>query len=221
VQRARNHCIAQFLTNPEYTHLLFVDADITFDGTNIIEWVKSKREIIAGIYPKKGLDLDKLVNIGKMEGVDKNLIEQLTLEYVINFKDNEVKLEDGKFIKCLYAGTGMLCIKREVIEKMIKDYPETKYTNDILGYEVGNPKIKDNFYSLFDCQICPDSKRYLSEDFYFCKRALKSGFDIWADISMNLTHTGVYHYIGSFGNKLLFGHWLSLKEREAEEKKKE
>ena len=62
VTRARNTLVALFLGNPEYTHLLFIDTDITFTPDNVFRLLEmsKKKPIVAAPYPKKGeyYDLD-------------------------------------------------------------------------------------------------------------------------------------------------------------------
>jgi hypothetical protein len=87
-----------------------------------------------------------------------------------------------------------MLIKRQVLEKMVEAYPETKYNNDIAGYNA--PELVDNFYALFDCIIHPVSKRYLSEDYLFCERWSQIGGEIWAHSKTLLNHVGHYEFQG-------------------------
>ena len=72
------------------------------------------------------------------------------------------------------APTGFMLIKRNVFNKMKIAYPHLKFTND---QHIGQPhetKFKghdtsDWNYAFFDTMIDPDSKRYLSEDYAFCR----------------------------------------------------
>lgn len=217
IQRGRNFVVAHFLSKTEFTHLLFIDSDISFDPSKIVDWLKSGRPIVSGIYPKKGMNLKGIAEISKMKEIKEEDWEKLSLDYVINFNSEQVYVDQGRYIKALYVGTGMLLISREVILRLIQKNPQTKYTNDISGYENGNPTIHKYFYSLFDCFICPKTNRYLSEDYAFCQRCIDIGYDIWADISMNLTHTGVHHYEGSFGAKMMFLHYLNTKDQKEKE----
>jgi hypothetical protein len=127
-------------------------------------------------------------------------LEHIAHDYVINVEGGNIPIQRG-FIKCKYVGTGMMLIKRQVLEKMVEAYPETKYNNDIAGYNA--PELVDNFYALFDCIIHPVSKRYLSEDYLFCERWSQIGGEIWADITANLTHTGTYDFKGAFMEHIL------------------
>ena len=51
--------------------------------------------------------------------------------------------------------------------------------------------------AFFDCVICPDTKRYLSEDYMFCQWGRKAGVKIWMCPWMKLSHMGSYIFTGS------------------------
>ena len=86
-----------------------------------------------------------------------------------------------------------MMIKRSTIEKMSQAFPSTKYTDDV-GFLQG--KENDFAYALFDCGVEDD--HYYSEDWLFCHRWQKMGGDIYIDVSINLTHSGMEDYCGSF-----------------------
>ena len=133
IQRARNFYVAMMLSFPEFTHLLFIDADISFVPENIVKWVNSGKEMICGIYPKKALMWDSILELSQnknIQGLTPEMMEILTNDYVINFDKNEIQIEDGYF-RCQYAGTGMMMIHRNIIETLKQNYPETKYRNDV------------------------------------------------------------------------------------------
>ena len=56
VTRARNNCVAQFLANPEWTHLFWIDADIGFSAQAAFRLLLSDYDIAAGVYPLKRED---------------------------------------------------------------------------------------------------------------------------------------------------------------------
>ena len=58
-----------------------------------------------------------------------------------------------------------MLIKRECIEKIIKEKPELHYKNDIDGYMDAG----DNFYDIFQCKVNEETKKYESEDYGFCR----------------------------------------------------
>ena len=53
----------------------------------------------------------------------------------------------------------------------------------------------------FDTMIEPDTKRYLSEDYAFCRLWQKIGGKIYADIVSGMTHMGNYSFKGNVGTQ--------------------
>ena len=210
VTRARNVLVAYFLAS-DYTHLMFIDADIEFQTEDILKLYAHKKDVVVGAYPKKGVAWDKIrSNMTDPANKDKELSDRdmasFGSDYAINFKfvDKETKtigVENG-LIKLHDAGTGFMMISREAILKMIKAYPELKYNNDV---NINNADLKDHFYALFDTMIDPVDRRYLSEDYTFCRRWQEIGGDVWLDPSISLNHYGHFCFQGNPEAIISFG----------------
>jgi hypothetical protein len=169
VCRARNSLVAKMLYfEPKSTHLMFIDADIGFEPEEIFKLVLADKDVSGGLYPKKALPIS----------------------YVVNRVPNAEK--QGNLVEVMNLGTGFMLIKREVLEKMIAAHPELHYQDNI-GLD---PKYAPFKYALFDTEIDPDTKEYLSEDYLFCKRWREMGGKIWADLSISLNHIGYYTFRG-------------------------
>ena len=69
ITRARNGMAYDFLDTPDATHLMFIDADITFNPADIVKMIKADKDIICGLYPKKEINW-KLVHDAVKQGVD-------------------------------------------------------------------------------------------------------------------------------------------------------
>ncbi len=96
-----------------------------------------------------------------------------------------------------------MVIKREVILRMMDHYPNLNYTPD--GRE--KDPYAHLYWLFFDCMIDPDSGRYLSEDYAFCRRWRDMGGKVYADLTSRLNHLGQQTYSGNFGESLaLQGH---------------
>jgi hypothetical protein len=201
IQRARNGIVAKFLSDEAATHLMFIDADITFNWVSVVKLLISGKEFSGGCYPKKCFNWDKIKHqIGKNPGMKDEELMAKSLDYVFNpiyHKQGEnqvvIRVENG-MAQVKDIGTGFMMIAKSVIRKMIAKYPETKYRNNVAGY--GNAAMNDCFYTLFDCCIDPVSKVYLSEDYLFCKRWIDMGGELWLDLNTNLNHTGIIDYKG-------------------------
>jgi hypothetical protein len=200
IQRARNGIVAKFMADSSATHLMFIDADITFSWINIVKLLLCGKELCGGCYPKKCFNWDKIKHqIQKNPALSDDELMAKSLDYVFNpiyHKEGEnvvIKLNNG-MAQVKDIGTGFMLISKSVINKMIKKYPETKFMNNVAGYGTNN--VGDYFYALFDCCIDPISRVYLSEDYLFCKRWIDIGGELWLDLSTNLNHTGIIDYKG-------------------------
>ena len=147
---------------------MFIDSDIGFEPEEIFKLILADKDVSGGLYPKKALPIS----------------------YVVNKVPNAEK--DGNLIEVMNLGTGFMLIKREVLEAMIKQHPELHYQDNI-GLD---PKYDPFKYALFDTEIDPVTKEYLSEDYLFCKRWREMGGKIWADLSITLTHMGYHSFRG-------------------------
>ena len=211
VSRARNNLVAMAMSDLSVTHLMFIDNDITWDPINIIKLIISDKPIIGGIYPLKKYNWNKLTKPNFVENIinkknnsqlknmmdDDLLIQHSLLEYNLNHIGTEIKINKN-LTEVKHIATGFMMIKRPVIEKMFKAFPNTKYTDDVhfLKGEENNYA-----YALFDCGV--EEGHYMSEDWMFCNRWKKMGGSIWVDVSINLSHTGTEDYNGSFLSSLL------------------
>jgi hypothetical protein len=199
VTRARNVLLAYFLAS-DYTHLMFIDADIEFNVDDMLKLYAHNRDVCVGAYPKKGVNWDRIKDtiINDPEKVkDGGAISAMGADYAVNFKfinkdDRSIAVDRG-VVKLHDAGTGFMMIKRQAILKMIKAYPELKYNNDVQL----NADLSDHFYALFDTMIDPVDRRYLSEDYTFCRRWQDIGGDIWLDPTISLNHYGSFCFAGN------------------------
>lgn len=200
VTRARNVLLAYFL-NSDYTHLMFIDADIEFKVEDLLKLYVHDKDVVVGAYPKKGVNWTHIKNsiaLDPKKELSPQQVGALGSDYAINFKfknkeTKTVEVENG-LIKLHDAGTGFMMIKREAILKMIEKHPELKYNNDV---QMGNVDLKDNFHALFDTMIDPVDKRYLSEDYTFCRRWQAMGGEIYLDPSISLNHYGSFCFQGN------------------------
>lgn len=209
VTRGRNTLNSFFMENKAATHLFFIDADIEFNPEDILRMVAYDKDIVVGAYPKKALNWTSIINAARAdESETEETIEGHSSNYVVNFdflKDEngnhtpQVQIEDN-LVKLKDAGTGFMCIKKEVIQKMFDKHPEMKYVNDINV----DQKFEPFMYALFDTIIDPDSRRYLSEDYMFCRTWQNMGGTVYLDPRTALNHVGHYTFRGNI-RKLFTG----------------
>ena len=200
ITRGRSAIVARFLDHSATTHLLFVDADISFSVEQVTRMLKFDKDFVVGLYPAKIIDWTQLA---QRFGHSAETLDEAGLAYVAALCEGaEAKRENG-FATGTYAGTGFQLIKRGVFERMMKAYPETKYKALHAFPRPSQPS--DNLYALFDCMIEPETGVYLSEDYAFCRRWRAIGGEIWLDLNSRLNHSGSYTYRGNAASRFAFG----------------
>jgi hypothetical protein len=190
ITRARNSLFTAFLDGPDYTHLLFIDADIGWQPAQIQRMLDFGEDIVAGVYPLKTYDWERVAQRAGSPGTGEQLREA-GLGYVgVTCVGAEQEERDG-FVTAHYAGAGFLLIRRAAALRLVEAYPETRY---VAAHNHEPPS--GNRYDLFGCVIEPETGHYLSEDFAFCHRWRKIGGRIWLDVRSRLRHVGSYEFQG-------------------------
>ena len=209
ITRGRNTLVSFFMEHPDATHLFFIDADIEFDPNDLLRMVAYDRPITVGAYPKKAINWQSIIEAARRNDEETTeTIEGHSSNYVVNFEfvtdedgnpQNQIQIRDN-LIKLKDAGTGFMCIQRDVIQKMFDAHPELKYANDINV----DQKFEKHMYALFDTMIDPESRRYLSEDYTFCRLWQQMGGEVFLDPRTGLNHVGHYTFRGNI-RKLITG----------------
>ncbi|QNK65538.1 hypothetical protein [Variovorax sp. PAMC26660] len=201
VTRARNNCVAQFLANPHWTHLFWIDADIGFSAQAAFRLLLSGYDIAAGVYPLKR---ENWPSEGVAAGTTQQQFEATFTRYTVNAKASEatsrveLDIQPDGFMKMDEAPTGFMVIKRAVFERLMASYPDLSYVPDSIGE--ANLGLH---YRFFDVMVDPVTRRYLSEDYGFCRLWSGLGESIYIDANSNLSHQGAKLYRGDFANSLL------------------
>lgn len=203
VQRARNYVVDEFMRSG-CTHLMFVDADIGFRASDVLSLLgiqtsyPDQYDIMTGPYPKKAIAWEKVkkaVELGKAENPFD--LEFYTADYVFNPAKGKTSFRIDEPVEVSEAGTGFMLIPRASLEKYAEAYPEYKYVPDHIRTK--NFDGSREITAFFDCGIDPETKRYLSEDYFFCQNARKIDIKIHMCPWMELQHVGSYIFKGSMG----------------------
>jgi hypothetical protein len=193
VHRARNVSVGRFMQKTDADYFMFVDADIHFDPEAVVRLIKSGHDISVACYPKK-IVMWEQASQKFGEGDDRNPA-MLASSLVVNFGASTRPIENG-FVEILDGPTGFMMIKRDVFTRMEKHFPELMCVNDHQNRDF------DTYHAAFDCMIDPVSRRYLSEDYAFCRRWQQMGGRIFADVQTTLGHVGNLPFTGCMDERL-------------------
>lgn len=209
ITRARNYCADEFLRSGD-THMMFIDSDIGFNANDVIALLalqddESEYDILTGPYPKKCISWEKVKSAVDKGFADKNAndLEKYVGDYVFNPVSGAGSIALNKPTEVLEAGTGFMMIRRETFVKFQEAYPQQLYRPDHVRTEHfdGTREIM----AFFDTPICPDTKRYLSEDYMFCQWSRKAGMKVWLCPWMQLQHVGMMVFGGSLADLAAVG----------------
>ncbi len=173
VSRQRNGMVACFLEHKEFTHYLQIDSDLYFNLEHVTTILDDmdKVDICSGLYPFK-------TPYGKVD-------------FVLNRLDKGEHQDviDEQLFQIKYAGTGFLCVARKVFEDIIEKFrDEIEYTVD------NSKKTEHDIFRVGVCKFGDGSRRYLSEDYYFCEMARRCGYKVYVDGRLLLRHEGEIVY---------------------------
>lgn len=139
------------------THLFIAADDVLYPPDAIVRLVNADKDVVSGIYRKNVLKEIQPAN--HCDSAD---------EFLRRF--HTAGLYETEFAAC-----HSMTIKREVLEKMVADYPELAYRQgEQTHYGLFLPIIKDGVV--------------FQDDWAFSFRARKSGFTLWDDFGCRLKH---------------------------------
>jgi hypothetical protein len=149
-----------------FTELLWIDADIAFEASDVDLLLGDDKPFVCGIYPKKAT---RALSCHVLPG---------TRELVFG--------EGGGLVEILYAAGGFTLVRSSVYaavqEKLALPTCNAQFGAPLVPYYM--PMVKDT----------PEGGWYLAEDFAFSERARQAGFSIHADTRIRLRHIGRYAY---------------------------
>jgi len=191
ITRARNE-LARLFLEKEMDYLMFIDADIQFDGNAVAQLMAADRDIVCGIYPKKEIDWAK---VGQAAKAGRENLSDYAGAFVFNMVHNEsghVETDNDGVIEIRHGGTGFMLIKRRVFERLANHVPtyRTSTFKNVDG-EYAKPLTHEFFATSID-----HTGALLSEDYHFCELWREHGGKIYANPFISLQHVGTYIYGG-------------------------
>lgn len=209
VTRARNYCCDEFMRS-ECTHMMFVDSDIGFNPQDVLALLalsddSSQYDVIGGPYPKKCISWEKIKHAVDKGVADQNanVLEKFVGDYVFNPKGGQATIALNQPVEVLEIGTGFMMLRKNTLRKMAEAFPQYMYKPDHVRTEAFDGSREIMQY--FQAEIDPKSKRYLSEDYWFCQKIQEIGMRTWFCPWMQMSHVGTYIFGGSLADLASIG----------------
>ena len=165
--------------HPEFSHMLFVDADMGFEPELIRDFIRFDKPLMGVLYAKRKMPASIVGTVH----------EGHTINDVVH-----------GFIPATGLGCGVMLISREVITTMLEKMPEL---SDPIPSSLAEatPDLKlTRIIRAFDKIRNGDMR--LSEDMAFCHRWRECGGEVWANVNHKISHVGPFDYAIRYGGVL-------------------
>ena len=204
IDRARNVLAAAFLQS-DATHLVFIDGDIGFEPDALLDLVTrmqgdDRLAVVGAPCPKRRVNWS-LVASAAAKGLgqgDPGALEAYSGVFALDPLDPQASFRIDEPLELTRVGTGLMVVRRDVIEALCDRHPELRYAADQLDRDSG--LAGDTLTALFQPLIDPDSGHLLSDDYAFCRRVRDAGFRIWLAPWLRTSHTGPARFAGTLAN---------------------
>ena len=206
ISRGRNAAVAHFLSDPDATHILFIDSDIEFEPEDVFKLLRADKDVVCGGYAQKWLREDYIKRVFQRDTVPQSALELCTHTSIQVDPGQEI----GEIMEITYATTGFLLIKRQVFNTLRMAYPERQYVNDIDGYMSAD---KDMFYDFFPATINPNNKKFESEDFGFTTLWRNCGGKVHLCTNITLKHHGWFGFPANIYRQLVDNAGIAKEEK--------
>lgn len=183
IAQARNFFGSYLLERPNYTHLLFVDSDMTFSALTVGRLLIEAKPLIGCVYPKRIVNLTTVIELARKHK-DNAAVLGLAHEFVVRFPSGpqKVDVEDGR-ARVAGLGMGLCLIARTVFADLVATGKLEQHKN------FGKNGLNGPLYGFFDQMGSVDGP--LSEDLSFCERWTSlCGGDVWALVEERIGHIG-------------------------------
>jgi len=188
IQRGRNTIAHHFLSMPDATHLLFIDADLKFRVEDVVKMIKADKSLIIGPVPLKGYNWEE---IRQRALAGESEINRTGGVFNINHLPGVGMVDEETPFEIEHGGNAMMMIRRDCFEELAPHTPY--YTNGGASLPDGE-KILD----FFRVEIDKEKNHLLSEDYFFCSSYRRIGGKVWC---------APWCQIGHFGSHLFNGHY--------------
>jgi hypothetical protein len=202
VTQGRNLCVSNFLNKKEYTHMLFIDSDISFDPSSVFKLLRCNKDVISIPYPMKTINWNKVHGrIQDQKDININDLSKSGFMFPIKVEDQQSITVSKGIMEVTHAPTGFMLIKKEAILKMVEKYPHLKIKQPTIIN--GETKDTENLWNFFDTWFEQETNKYYGEDFAFCQKWRDIGGKCYCYVDDFITHVGEYSYEGKFIDELI------------------
>ena len=171
IKRARNRIMSNFLAS-DCSHLVFIDADIGFQASDVLRLVAHNMDIVGATYAKKSMTKTDFAFVPLPEG----------------------RMLRSGLVEIGALPGGFFAIHRDCALRMYQAYIDRRY---VLSPGEGKGELwEDRLCDLFGSIIDSQTLEYWTEDYAFSRRWRELGGSVWLDPYIRLEHSGTGTFTG-------------------------
>jgi hypothetical protein len=198
VTRARHILASDFLARADFTHLLFLDADIGVPRGAITRLLRTGHEVIGLACPLRHFEAARFAEAAREAPAgppDLARLHALSRNFNIEPDPADPVIRNG-LLRVNRMGFGCIMIARSAFEKLIASGGVARRTSASFR-KFG---LEGEYWAFFDEMNLPEG--FVSEDYAFCRRWLEvPGSAIWALTDMPVAHIGAYAHRAAYLDK--------------------
>lgn len=228
ISRARNRLADSFLKTNEYTHAIFIDADIGFEADDVLAMMEMDKDILGVPCSKKSIRWDRLQNaIAKrvlewshnnpqcQNGHDPAAMLEMFQHSGRQFNPADLPRIGGDFVLNFAPFEGEKTITLNEPEPMkhvgtgmlmIKRQVFLKFRQAYPNrwYEAKSDAASNPgpIHDFFKVGVNLETREYDSEDYWFCHDCIALGYQVLLLPSVVTTHMGTNTFIGDMAAAL-------------------
>ena len=190
VSIARNYFANTLLGQSQFTHLVMIDSDMSFDGDVICRLIRCGRPVVAAAYPQRRIDLEAYAQAARNPDLTADDRFALAMKYTLQpepeRETHQVKVVNG-MCRVHRISLGCSVIQRKAFEVLIA----TGVAPLLPDGSWETIDFKGPFYDFFS-EITLEDRTRLSEDYSFRKRWRSlAGNKIWAIVDEPIGHVAI------------------------------
>lgn len=208
IATSRNTLASNFFWLKQFSHLLFVDSDMSFEPEAVQRLLDFDEPVTAQICPKRTLDLERLRMLIEKELARPKQTQIPTQTLIARAADYAVRvrnwdgstghrIERGGFLSVPGIGAAIMLVRRDALETMALQGAAISVGSSE-AKPGGHRRTVFGFFSPLSDEAtgCP-----LAEDLSFCKRwVVECAGQIWADTETPINHHGSWAYSGRYAD---------------------
>lgn len=190
----RNFLASRALDDPAVTHVLFIDSDMSFDGSVARRLLEADLPLIGCVYPKKTIDMTLVESRLAKAGTSLADAIAAASQFVVHTLAPSPRPVAG-LQRVAGIGMGAALIRRDVLERLVASGSAALIKRDHTYRSLGLTGPAHDFFS----PLRDEDGEFLSEDFSFCRRwRIDCGGEVVAVTDAAVGHVGPFTYAASY-----------------------